>query len=1310
MEYGEFPVAMKAQCVYIVIIMKAQISTTLHRGFALIATISVLILLTLIAVAFLSLSAVTVSSSRIEWAEEEARANARLALMIAIGELQREMGPDRRVSANAAVLDSTPNSLDVSGVDQPYWTAVWSTDWTESSQGVARGEDDYESSNIWERNDEAGGLADLRNVEGWDRESAVQTYLVSGNEGGRQRRLDAGLPFYDAKKGGVATSDEEEQYKIVSTGSVSDPEDMVDIRKVTVTREQRGPDGTLQYRPTGRYGWWVSDEGVKVSVDVTDRHSEEQPSPQNEDGYKRIFHAQDIASEVITDYSEIDADSLDRIISPQTIRLTGAADEDAIKDTYHDVTANTMSLLVNVRDGGLLKDLNVYMNERGDIDSLDNSRIEYLGLNDLDQMVGLPNESHRAFRLMNGDNRLTDISPQFQILKRWMQDSNTHNFVVAGKDVDLEDGQNDLKPEGEYEWNLGSGGVYDGLLGSTKNIGVQMGVDKSGDYDQVTIAPVVVEASLYYNLAFVQNGTNYVDYILMYPRVALWNPYNVTMKVPPMACFMHTNGNKRCKVTYAGGDEGGTKTGDVKLNYHGRIVYGNGHNNYGGTGWLLADVTNGTNIQGVEIPPGETLIFSVDVPNSIRTRNQPRLIRNYSKSNIMNNLLSPKQEMNAQNFLLLEQREGTLTRESTGDVILDSYRPLNYREEPRGGSTSKVDGGDNYMFMIKDASSVASSARLTGLDGFQSLPMLTTGSISLQAGGSDELPLVWRNGETHPVYQLAGGPTGRLVTDGTGTNGDPNMRTRDGFRLRWFNEHEGNLNGANQLDVQELTKMFQTASIGNWNPRASYICRNPFDNVSDQPPYFFGNYTRDAFSDAVSFENMLGRSEGGVQKGFPFGPPNSEFNNGPVVLFEFPSKDIGIPNLAYLRHLKMSEFPWQPTYAIANSIACPRSGPSDTAPDPGLLSNTDNGGWNGTTMGANSGRTEYWAELHMEFIGDKPRNSNVVFDLSFEANYNLWDTYFISTNAISSTQRNNQMARFAENPSEDPLPNSRYALISRPDLETKVADDLNDFYRTAARMAVRGGFNVHSTSIEAWKAFLSSTIDVPVNGSSNEVVFPRFLNPIKPNHSGGGLSEEGLSGNRVVSEDQIESLAEAMVAQVKRRAPFMGLSDFVNRRLTDKLEDVDLARAGAIEAALENSGMNFGMSEGVLGISGRDQDLDNASFFRMSDSTRLDHRMKPESQAWGLSGYLTQGDVLGVIGSNITARSDTFKVRAYGESTDINGNVIARAWCEATVQRTPEPVDPDQFKINPIPKSGDDTNFGRRFKMVGFRWLSEKEV
>jgi Tfp pilus assembly protein PilX len=74
------------------------------KGFALIITISLLVLLTMVAIGMLSLSTVTLRSSSQNEATSIARSNARMALMSALGELQRQMGPDDRISAPASLV------------------------------------------------------------------------------------------------------------------------------------------------------------------------------------------------------------------------------------------------------------------------------------------------------------------------------------------------------------------------------------------------------------------------------------------------------------------------------------------------------------------------------------------------------------------------------------------------------------------------------------------------------------------------------------------------------------------------------------------------------------------------------------------------------------------------------------------------------------------------------------------------------------------------------------------------------------------------------------------------------------------------------------------------------------------------------------------------------------------------------------------------------------------------------------------------------------------------------------------------------
>ena len=96
------------------------------------ATVSMMVLLTLVAIAMLSLSTIEQRSSGggANEADRMARANARMALMMALGELQKAAGPDQRVSATASILGShsrTPTPLAPRCRRQETLGGVWDT-------------------------------------------------------------------------------------------------------------------------------------------------------------------------------------------------------------------------------------------------------------------------------------------------------------------------------------------------------------------------------------------------------------------------------------------------------------------------------------------------------------------------------------------------------------------------------------------------------------------------------------------------------------------------------------------------------------------------------------------------------------------------------------------------------------------------------------------------------------------------------------------------------------------------------------------------------------------------------------------------------------------------------------------------------------------------------------------------------------------------------------------------------------------------------------------------------------------------------
>jgi hypothetical protein len=91
---------------------------------------------------------------------------------------------------------------------------------------------------------------------------------------------------------------------------------------------------------------------------------------------------------------------------------------------------------------------------------------------------------------------------------------------------------------------------------------------------------------------------------------------------------------------------------------------------------------------------------------------------------------------------------------------------------------------------------------------------------------------------------------------------------------------------------------------------------------------------------------------------------------------------------------------------------------------------------------------------------------------------------------------------------------------------------------------------------------------------------------------------------------------------------------------------------------------------------------------------------------------LTQGDLLTGLAPVITARGDTFTIRAYGEARNTSGTAIeARAWCEVTVQRVPDYLDrTDKPSALQAELTEVNRKFGRRLIITSFRWMNSSEI
>jgi hypothetical protein len=348
-------------------------------------------------------------------------------------------------------------------------------------------------------------------------------------------------------------------------------------------------------------------------------------------------------------------------------------------------------------------------------------------------------------------------------------------------------------------------------------------------------------------------------------------------------------------------------------------------------------------------------------------------------------------------------------------------------------------------------------------------------------------------------------------------------------------------------------------------------------------------------------------------------------------------------------------------------------------------------------------------------------------DHSYLANAALWDGWFFSSVAPHETgnhsvQRSQRQAAEQFLDGSKPLPISQY----RPALGSKgVAESLASLFSRndpspgatdlmASLIRVEGMFNVNSTSVEAWRVLLSSLMgeDVVTRDdlgklSRREVAegvpVAGLMAPANRLAKGTGAitanEPEQWIGRRVLKEDEITLLAETIVREVRKRGPFLSLADFVNRRVGS---DPALARAGAIQSALDSDEVPINAAYNAAA--------------RSVDSVTAARLPFPEAEegarAAGIPGIVKQADLLTPLAPILSARSDTFLIRAYGEAVDGNGRILARAWCEAEVERGADFLSgEDPRETRPADLSNAvDREFGRRFKIHSFRWLGSKEI
>ena len=292
----------------------------------------------------------------------------------------------------------------------------------------------------------------------------------------------------------------------------------------------------------------------------------------------------------------------------------------------------------------------------------------------------------------------------------------------------------------------------------------------------------------------------------------------------------------------------------------------------------------------------------------------------------------------------------------------------------------------------------------------------------------------------------------------------------------------------------------------------------------------------------------------------------------------------------------------------------------------------------------------------------------------------IFDRFFLSTTPQSGATTWNL---------GDPLPNGRMKVVSGNSVGDLQAAD------SAQHLYLEGAFNINSTSVEAWSSLLKAVRlgswiyedpdgAAPVAGQetldlTDESQFFRFSQSAEESWVGDydgadpldTLRERLRKGMRSFTDAEIELFAQEIVEEIRTRrqsttgsvGPFTGLQDFVDE--------------GVLETAIANAGLNAAVPEAFV------------------------------------SQRLTQQDVLTAIAPYLSARSDTFVVRAYGDAVSPfdASETLARAYCEAIVQRIHDKHSSDPNNGDVMAPTGvGPGEYGRQFKIVAFRWMTGDEI
>ncbi len=1241
------------------------------RGFALIATLTLMMLLAMLATAIM---ATANSQNRIAMQtvlQAEARQQALVGLDAAIGELQVELGPDQRVTASSGIISEseggTPQHLLGS------WNSFDAPIYGTSSKGK------------------------IQSTYQQGRPSHFRRWLISSRDRNATKNMKAAANLCSRKPG--------QRICLVGEGTLG---------KTLNARHYIYAD-LLNMPGTGKnkgcFAWWVGGENQKAKVSIKDPHD-------TTDTLEVLRRTWDTPGPMVVDNSHLDflpetIEDPAKLVTLGTLPLMDSSSQAAGAPYFYDVTTTSYTLPINVRTGGLKQDLCLLLNKttlkgtdfaaRHDQDCplVEGKDVPVGSMNKMP--IGSWQNLYAFYNCWPDGS--SDVNGNFSAR---LQGGLANAYTRFGGSVFNDNISYSEDPD---NMKAGSGVTYfDSRSFESKG--------KGGGYART---PVMLAFMNNFGLVTQKIGTSaasasggkgedvYRLSLCFAPMFLWWNPYNVPMKVRGQQLWSQSAPYKNTWIeTYAVQQSGTWKYGWSRYamtqtggNASGGAVAGFGQD-YGD----YFQPSNGDATGDIVFQPGEVLFFSPGKARSTTDYSKPMQnpwVLGYNPSNVAEykaNFYSmgvgqdPKREGVASRSNIDDEKFYVRLRLGIGDA--SGIRTDGWWFAPQHPECITVMNGYNGVDNT-DGGDTASGKRAHSpqrmlLGWYDPAQMNQTQTVFCDENRNDSF---WKadGSQSDPTIPYFVAAVGVVAKSGNRDIDSRIFDTQD-YRGKIWQHSSPAFWGSMILKPDDQQRQYHPYQLAALNVGGG-LSSSPMDNIGNNG---FLGITSDG--EQVSFASVLE---------LPVHPPFSLAGFAGMRLQPgwFESGAAGnYKSQGQLRRMQYQA--GVPGVGIGNSFA-----------DPCLPA--------GDVYAFHQVNSDGAADQ----VGTPARMFSDFYDHGLMINDALWDRWFCSSVSDMPTKNGRKAAKSVLTDflsGKEALPVSRYKKTSTPyDDEAIVARIMAEdgWKHIAQYLMIDGGFNVNSTSVDAWAAVLQGLGKrklVTNNGgrlglvesgkSDHQVLFSRFMlsTTDKSVDSMGGYSmmqggsfrnnssQNAWSEVRMLEPEGIKRLAEEMVKQVRKRGPFLSMSDFINRRLDNS--GGEMALKGALQAAIDATDINRDFDE----ITVKPQRGNLYSFPEAENG----------SMYTAAPGYLIQSDVLASLGNILTVRDDTFTVRSYGCVKNAANRILAQAWCEAVVQRTMDYVDPGNgpadVAVRPDGTKGETLTtanqvMGRQFRIVSFKWL-----